>query len=106
MAIWNSVGRIDLQVKIRGYRVELGEIETVLLEDPAVAQAAVTLFEEGGWFAIAGGFLVPHAGREVSIARFKDLAAKKLPVYMRPQAYVMREQPAHERLRQGGSPRA
>ena len=48
-------GRIDMQVKIRGYRVELGEIETVLLEDPAVAQAVVNLFEEGGWLAIAGG---------------------------------------------------
>src|SRR5439155_12522558 len=35
------LGRIDTQVKIRGYRVELSEIEAVLLEDTAVANAIV-----------------------------------------------------------------
>ncbi|WP_415924137.1 amino acid adenylation domain-containing protein [Streptomyces sp. AK08-02] len=35
------LGRIDSQVKIRGFRVELDEIRSVLLEDPAVRTAAV-----------------------------------------------------------------
>ncbi len=35
------LGRNDQQVKIRGFRVELGEIETRLLEYPAVQEAAV-----------------------------------------------------------------
>src|SRR5205814_6529073 len=35
------LGRRDHQVKTRGYRVELGEIETVLLAHPAVAEAVV-----------------------------------------------------------------
>ncbi len=38
-------GRIDTQVKIRGYRIELGEIEAVLLDQPGIAQAAVTTWE-------------------------------------------------------------
>ncbi|MFC8712898.1 Pls/PosA family non-ribosomal peptide synthetase [Streptomyces sp. NPDC057197] len=37
------LGRADAEVKIRGYRVSLDEIDNLLLEDPAVAQAATAL---------------------------------------------------------------
>jgi len=37
------LGRADAEVKIRGHRVDLGEIESVLLEDEAVAEAVVAL---------------------------------------------------------------
>ena len=37
------LGRADAEVKIRGHRVDLGEIESVLLEDPGVAEAVTKL---------------------------------------------------------------
>ncbi|MGK7875560.1 MAG: amino acid adenylation domain-containing protein [Xenococcaceae cyanobacterium] len=40
------LGREDFQVKINGYRVELGEIEAVLKQHPAVKEAVVTTVGE------------------------------------------------------------
>ena len=42
------LGRIDQQVKIAGLRIELEEVEALLGQHPAIAEAAVAVVEEGG----------------------------------------------------------
>ena len=86
------LGRIDTQVKIRGYRVELGEIEAVLAEEPSVAQAVVNLYPEEDGSDILIAFLTPRAaGVEVDLAGVRAAAELKLPAYMRPMAYEVRQ---------------
>jgi non-ribosomal peptide synthetase-like protein len=85
------IGRIDLQVKIRGFRVELGEIETVLGSDAAVAQAVVKHFSDADGADLLVAFLTARPGASIDLDRLRALAAKCLPAYMRPQAYELRD---------------
>lgn len=41
------IGRTDFQIKLRGHRIEIGEIESVLLQHPNVDRAVVTFHENG-----------------------------------------------------------
>jgi len=45
--VWDYHGRVDNMVKIWGYRVELGEIETCVMEMSSVEQAAVVKRSDG-----------------------------------------------------------
>jgi non-ribosomal peptide synthetase-like protein len=81
------VGRIDTQVKIRGFRVELGEIEAVIAEDPAVAQAVVHLFTGDDGAELLAAFMVPRTGATIDLARVRDAVRQRLPNYMRPGAF-------------------
>jgi non-ribosomal peptide synthetase-like protein len=86
------LGRIDTQVKIRGYRVELGEIEAVLMEDPAVAQAVVALFPDPDGADLLVAFLVAARDQTIDTDRLRELLRIRLPGYMHPQAFEIRKQ--------------
>ncbi len=78
-------GRIDTQVKIRGYRIELGEIEAVLLDQPEIAQAAVTTWEiEPGRVELVA-YYAPKTGLPtISRADLARELKRRLPDYMVP----------------------
>ncbi|MDQ2586489.1 non-ribosomal peptide synthase/polyketide synthase [Saccharothrix yanglingensis] len=80
-------GRADQQVKIRGFRVELGEIDAVLTSHPAVARVAVVVREDR-----LVAYYVPAEGAEVDAAALRGHAARSLPDYMVPAAYVALEE--------------
>ena len=85
------LGRVDYQIKIRGYRVELGEIESVLKEHPAVLEAVVLAREDvPGQLRLCAYLLTqgPLAGAASDLRRH---AAQRLPDYMVPSAFVLLE---------------
>lgn len=91
------VGRADDQIKIRGQRVELGEIETLLLQQVAIANAVVHAqvlsAETSGDMQMDNrqlvAYLVPEAGHEPDLETITNNLQTQLPVHMLPAAYVV-----------------
>ncbi|NUV66459.1 amino acid adenylation domain-containing protein [Streptomyces sp. CAI-121] len=80
------LGRIDDQVKVRGFRIEPGEIRHVLLEDPAVSAAAVTVSGDGDDAAAVriDAYVVPAPGSDEDPGPVRERAARLLPAHMVP----------------------
>ncbi|APY84743.1 amino acid adenylation domain-containing protein [Streptomyces alfalfae] len=81
--------RVDGQVKLNGYRIEPGEIESVLRDHPAVAEAAVVVRDDepGGGRLVA--YAVPEgAGQLPAAAELRAHVRERLPAYMVPSAVV------------------
>ncbi|MCP2329614.1 non-ribosomal peptide synthetase-like protein [Hamadaea flava] len=90
------LGRADAEVKIRGHRVDLGEIESVLMEDAGVSEAVVALMALGddpdaprelsGYIVLASPD-EPSEGDEAMVQRLHRTLQERLPGYMVP-AYI------------------
>jgi acyl carrier protein len=81
------LGRADSQVKIRGFRIEPGEVEAVLAACPGVAQAAVTVRQDGPAGKQLAAYITGHSGDgspQDLAAAARQHAAASLPGYMVP----------------------
>jgi amino acid adenylation domain-containing protein len=82
------LGRNDHQVKVRGFRVELGDIESALLQHFSVREAAVLAPRDGGGEARLVAYVSGHgAGPSRDVLR-QHLQAL-LPPYMVPGQFVV-----------------
>jgi amino acid adenylation domain-containing protein len=82
------LGRTDDQVKIRGYRVELGEIESVLLEHRGVREAAAVVRRVSSGEQRLEAYFVPGGEPPASGDALRVHARKQLPDYMVPAIFV------------------
>jgi amino acid adenylation domain-containing protein len=82
------VGRADGQVKVRGYRVEVGEVESALMEHEDVSQAVVMVREDAPGDKRLVAYVVSSPGRSVNVVELRTELKKMLPDYMVPTAFV------------------
>lgn len=85
------VGRLDTQVKIQGHRVECGEIEQVLMNISGIDHAVVVPIRQR---RALGAVLV---GRDIVPEQLHQLLSRKLPHYMIPVRFLIRDQLALSR---------
>jgi acyl-coenzyme A synthetase/AMP-(fatty) acid ligase len=83
------MGRIDQQVKLRGFRIEVGEIESRLVEQPSVQDAVVVVGERGS----SGQRLIAYVvatiqGQQPASRELRAYLREFLPDYMIPATFV------------------
>ncbi len=81
------LGRFDHQVKVRGYRVELGEIEAVLAQHPAVSEAVVTAEQDADGIKRLDAYVAARAA--VSGPELRQDLRSRLPEYMLPSTITV-----------------
>ncbi|MEU8074813.1 amino acid adenylation domain-containing protein [Catellatospora citrea] len=82
-------GRTDDQVKIRGYRVELGEVESVLLQHETVGQAVAVVRQDRPGDTRLVAYVVARDGQSAAPAEVRAYAQGFLPEHMVPAAVVV-----------------
>ncbi|HEX3526901.1 MAG TPA: amino acid adenylation domain-containing protein, partial [Thermoanaerobaculia bacterium] len=85
------LGRVDHQVKIRGFRVEPGEIESALVEHPAVEAAVVVLRESDSGERRLVAYVVAEEDHPPEALELRSFLRERLPEYMVPSAFVVLE---------------
>ncbi|MGZ4111686.1 MAG: amino acid adenylation domain-containing protein, partial [Tumebacillaceae bacterium] len=93
------LGRLDDQVKVRGQRVELGEMEAVLAQHPAVKDCAVVAHKYPDGYRVAGYYVLQpepanYAGEYKwgAVESLRAFMNERLPDYMVPARFMQVEE--------------
>jgi amino acid adenylation domain-containing protein len=82
------LGRLDNQVKIRGFRIELEEVEAILRQHPAVADAAVLARDNRPDDKRLVGYIVPCGTAAPAASELRSFLKTKLPEHAVPVSFV------------------
>jgi len=83
------IGRMDNQVKIRGYRVELGEIESSLLNNEEIKEAVVIAKEDIDQDKCLYAYIISN--RKLNVTKLRKYLLEQLPDYMIPSYFMQLE---------------
>jgi amino acid adenylation domain-containing protein len=83
------LGRKDFQVKIRGLRVNVAEMETVLLDHPALKDAVVVTRKQDSEEQELVAYVVPAVHPAPAVSTLRHFVQERLPEYMLPAAFVL-----------------
>ena len=82
------LGRKDFRVKVRGFSVDVGEIESALLEHTGVKEAVVKGVEDPTGERRLVGYVVPRDST-VTAAALRSFLRERLPDHMIPSHFMM-----------------
>ena len=82
------LGRRDSQVKVRGVRIELGEVEAVLRQHPALQAVAVVAREDRPHDKQLVAYVVPQAGLRPGQSGLRRFVEARLPAQMVPAIFM------------------
>ncbi len=91
------LGRVDHQVKIRGFRVELGEVESKLLQHPDVQEAVVIAEQEPehpylvAYVTLTRSVSSSDACSPTDTSDLKEFLQSRVPHYMVPAVFMVLE---------------
>jgi amino acid adenylation domain-containing protein len=83
------LGRLDSQVKVRGMRIELGEVESVANEHPAIQQAVAIVREDAPGDQRLVCYAVVAHGTQTDAGGVREFLQRKLPDYMVPTVQLI-----------------
>jgi amino acid adenylation domain-containing protein len=83
----DCLGRLDRQVKIRGFRLEIGEIETTILQYPSIKETVVIDVDDLLGMKRLVAYLVV-AGQAPAANELRSFLQQQLPDYMIPSVFV------------------
>lgn len=83
------LGRKDSQVKIRSFRVDIGEVETTLVDHPGIKEAAVVAKDTQSGDSRLVAYLVANVQPAPTVTNLRTFIKSKLPDYMIPSTFMI-----------------
>ena len=80
--------RVDSQVKLHGFRIELGAVETTLIQHPDIQMVAAMVREDTPGNALLVAYVVPQTEATLDTAELREFLHQWLPDPMIPSLFV------------------